>query len=69
MFITNFIEIVFQNVKLDLFRHRLMVRSEENLTTQKNGRHLQSAPAALQATVTEKAGQPYLFDLSCLSPY
>ena len=24
----------FQNVKLDLFRHRLMVRHEENMTTQ-----------------------------------
>ena len=29
-----------QNVKLDLFRHRLMVQHEENMTTQKNGRHL-----------------------------
>jgi hypothetical protein len=27
----------FQNVKLDLFRHRLMVRGEENMTTKKNG--------------------------------
>ena len=27
--------------KLDVFRHRLMVRGEENMTTQKNnGRHL-----------------------------
>ena len=33
-FITNFIE-KFQNVKLDLFQHRLMVRHEENMTTQK----------------------------------
>ena len=34
-FIINFIEIFFQNVKLDLFWHRLMVQREENMTTKK----------------------------------